>query len=474
MATTSVTIPIIITASGPQPTPPATLQTTLTNTVLAIDPGFTNNLPGLLIEDISSTDLGAVTLMDSARVEVINSLTPLGANIFLLNQLGQIYGVPLGLGSNTSVYVVFSGTVGFVIKNGFTVSNGVYQYIVQQPGIIDGSGSSLPLYAVATQAGIWPVPSGSVTQLITSVPSGVTLSVTNPETGTPGSTQQSWSSYRSQVLQAGLAASQGMSRYVKTLLGNVPGVQPNLVSMRQQTGGGWEVICGGGDSYQIALAIWQSISDISTLVGSVNQATGITNANPGVVTTSLWNNVTNGSSITIAGATPTAFNGTYTATVITPTTFSIGVDTTGFGTYVSGGVVTPNARNITININDYPDTYDVLFVNPPAQTVTIGLTWNTTSTNYVSPTSVAAAGQLALANYVNNLPVGQPMNLFELQAVFQESIADIVPTPLLTRMVFTVDIDGVSVPPQSGTGIIAGDPESYFSTTTASITITQG
>lgn len=542
----AVNIPIVVTAAGAQPTPPSSLQSTLTSAVLAVDPGYTANLPGLLIEDINSTDLGAVTLLDSARVESINCLSPVTANVFLMQQLGtQVYGVQPGAASNTSVYVVFTGTVGFTVGVGFTVSDGVYQYVVQQAGIVATGGSTSPLYALATQSGTWAVPANSVTQLITSVPSGVTLSVTNPESGTPGATAQDYTLYRSQVLQAGLAASQGMGRYLKTLLGNVPGVQQNLISVRQQDGGGWEVIVGGGDPYEVANAIWQALFDVSSLAPSINEITGITLADTGVVTTTLWNNVVTGTTITISGSANTAFNGTYYATVLTPTTFSLGeistasgsnttsqavinltaapnanviagatvtdlttgqsigtvqstgatsvtlaanlahavnngdtvlfsVNTTSFGAYTSGGVVTPNARNISVSINDYPDTYTVTFVNPPGQPVTIDLTWNTTATNTVSAAAVSAAGQSALAAYVNNLAVGQPMNLFELQTVFQASIATIIPPPLLTRMVFAVTIDGESVSPSSGTGIIAGDPEGYFTTNIGAITITQG
>jgi hypothetical protein len=115
----------------------------------------------------------------------------------------------------------------------------------------------------------------------------------------------------------------------------------------------WEVICGGGDPYQIANAIYQSVPDISMLTGSVLAVTSITNANPGVVTVDLNHGYSTGQVVTIAGVTPSTFNGTYTITVLSEKSFSIGVDTTTFGTYVSGGVVTPNLRNITVSLNNY-------------------------------------------------------------------------------------------------------------------------
>jgi hypothetical protein len=466
---------IVVTAAGAQPTPPAALLAQLLALVAATNPGYTANLPGSLIEDISSTDVGALTLIDASAVDTINSLNPFGANLFLLYQLGEkIYGVQQGQSTNTSVYCVFSGSVGFPIAVGFTVSDGLHQYTVQDGGIIGSGGSSAPLFCLATVAGSWAVPASTVTQLITSVPDTISLSVTNPEAGLPGAGTQTEASYRSQVLQAGLAASQGMTRYLKTLLGNVLGVQPRLVSARQITGGGWEIIVGGGDPYEVAYAIFEALFDISTLKGSVISVVGVTRANPGVVTTDLNHGYTTGQTIQIANSNPTNYNGSYTATVLTEKTFSIGTDTTGFPAYVGDAFVTPNSRNLSVTINDYPDVYTIPIVIPPQQSVAISLTWNTTSTNAINPTAVSQLGSQAISDYVNSIAVGVPINLFELQTVFQVAVANLIPTVQLTRMVFSVSINGVGVAPESGTGIIAGDPESYFLTTPDTITITQG
>jgi hypothetical protein len=66
------------------------------------------------------------------------------------------------------------------------------------------------------------------------------------------------------------------------------------------------------------------------------------------------------------------------------------------------------------------------------------------------------------------------MNLFELQNTFQNAVSSIIPPQNLTRMVFSVNINGVGVSPESGTGIIAGDPESFFFAVNAGIVISQG
>ncbi len=471
-------LPTVMAPSGLQPIPPTTILQNLLASVSATNPGYTANLPGTLVEDISSTDVAAIVEMDSFRVELINSITPFGANPFLLNQLGQIYGVGIAAATTTSVNVVFSGPAGYIIAAGFLVTDGTFQYSTQEAAIISGAtGNSLPVTAFGTVSGSWAVLAGTVTQLATSVPSGFNVTVTNPSPGTPGIAAETESSYRTRVLQAGLAASQGMPRFLKTLVGNVPGVQQNLISVAQQTGGGWEVIVGGGDTFQVALAIFQAIGDPSTIVGSVMSITNITNANPAVVTTVLNHGYSNGQIVT-----PFNVLGMYqingvalTVTVIDEKNFSTGLNTaTGYSPYMSGGYLTPNLRNNFVSIVDYPDTYQIVYVSPPQQTVAITVTWNTSAVNFVGGAAVEQLGNPALVDYVNSIAVGQPMNLFELQSTFQTAIESVLSPALLTRMIFAVSINGVGTAPTGGTGIIAGDPESFMFTNSTLVVIEQG
>jgi hypothetical protein len=473
-----VDIPTVVTAAGLQPIPPSDIHDNLIALVAETNPGYTANLPGSLVEDISSTDVAALVQMDQMRVELINSLNPRTANLCLLIQLGLIYGVTLGTATNTSVFVVFSSpNVGFVIAKGFTVSDGSHQYVVQDGGVINSGGESEPLFAVATETGTWAVPDNTVTQLVTSVPSTITLTVNNPESGTPSGGAETISSFRSRVLQAGLAASMGMARYLKTLLSQVPGVQPRLISVRQQSGTnpGWIVLCGGGDPYEIAYAIYTALFDISALVGSTAEVVDFTATNPGVVESSVATGYTNGQSVIVSGVTPSNYDGTYSITVIDDTHFSVGVDTSGFPAYVSGGVLSPPpASNLSVSLIDYPDTYSVSYVNPPAQSVSITVTWNTTATNFINPAAIAAAATPALVDYVNSIPVGLPINEFELTTAFQTAIQDLLNPQLLTRVVYSVSIDSVVTAPEAGTGIVVGDPNSYFLTDETLIVVEQG
>lgn len=474
--------PLTFTSSGPQPQSPVSLYGQIITNAESLVPGASLNLPGALLDDVAGTDTAALVLIDQARVDALNSISPFTANPWVLLQLGQIY---LGLGStsapasNTAVYVVFTGPVGFIIPVGFIVSDGTYQYTVQDGGVIETGETSAPLFCLATQSGSWAVPANSVTQLVTSIPSGlpIAVTVTNPLAGTPGADAQTEADFRAQVMQAGLVGSTGMPNMLRTLLQKVPGVQARLISIRQQPGA-WEIIVGGtGDPYAIGNAIFQALFDISTLTGSVLAVTGITNANPAVVTTNLnhgFNATQPG--VEINGAVGiSGVNGVLvTATTITENSFSIPIDTTSSGAWTNGGVVTPNFRNVSVSLNDYPDTYTVPFVVPPMQTVTMTVTWNTSSPNFVSPSGVAQLVQPAIAAYINSIVVGAPINVLELNQAFLTAVSGILNPTLVTRLIFTVSINGIVTDPVTGTETIVGDPESYFACAASGIVVIQG
>jgi hypothetical protein len=257
------------------------------------------------------------------------------------------------------------------------------------------------VFCVATVAGDWSVPPNSVTTIVTSVPSPTVLTCTNPLAGIPSTGPESPASYRASVIQAELAAATGMPTLLRTALGNVTGVLKRLVGIRQE-GDGWEIIVGGGDPYEVAYAIFSSLFDITTLIGS---------------------------------ATP--------------------------------------SRNETVSIDNFPDTYTVVFVNPEQQEVAVSLVWDTTSPNFVSDAAIAALGAPALLDYVNAIFVGQPINLFEMQRVFQEAVATVLPAYLLSRIDIEIDIDGVPTPPEPDTGLIFGDPEGYFLSNLSLISVTR-
>lgn len=409
MTTFSWQFPIVITSEGLTPQSTASLASQVQANALANSPGITQNLPGSLISDMEGTVVAALSVMDQQRVESVNSLTPYGCNVSMLSQLGKLYlgqSQP-GLATNTSVNVVFSApnNIGWVIPNGFLISDGTYTYQIQVGGVIGSSGNSSSITAIAVQAGSWSVPENTAFTAVSSVPTTVSIaSITNPVTGSPAGTAETWGSFRARVLQAGLAACVATPRFIKTLIGALLGAQANLISVQSASGGLRIVVGGSADTYEIANAIFMAVANIATLQGSA----------------------------------------------------------------------VSSSRNVTVSLTDFPDTYGLLYVAAPVQTVTMSVTWNTTLSNFTGGGAFPSLVQQPLVDYLNGLGIGQVINVMEMNEIFQQAVEDVLDSQFLTRLVFDVYINSTLVNPASGTYAISGDPESSFYAQTTGITIQQG
>ena len=397
-------LPVVMTTAGAVPTDPDTLRTQIVDAVTASDPDFTANLPASMVEDAVSTAVYAVAVSDQARVELINSLTPAGANEFILGQLGQVYGVRMGLPTNVSALVTFSGTVGYTISQGFLITDGSYVYQTQATVTIGSTGSSVPVLAIALAPSATVPAAGAINQTVTSVPSQYTVTVTNPAAGTPAATPETYQSYRGRTMAAGLAASVSTGRFIRTLVAQVPGVSPQLIGVQTGSPGIRVIVGGSGDEYAVANAILQSVSDPTLLVGSA----------------------------------------------------------------------VSSSRNVTASVSDYPDTYPVVYVTPPAQTVTLTATWNTSLASFSGGDTFQALAAPVLAQYVANLPIGAPINELEMTYIFQQAVAAQIDPNLITRLVFSVYINGTLTAPASGYASVFGDPEGYFTCSSTGVTVTQG
>jgi hypothetical protein len=475
-------LPLVMTAQGLQPAAPSDLRASLIALVSAIVPDYTANLPGSLIEDISSTDVFALVESDSFLVDLVNSVTPYGANAFLLNQLGILYGVDHQPITNTAVYVIFSGPPGYVVNQGFVVGDGTYQYVCQSGGICGLDGNTLPIYALATVTGAWEVLENTVVQMLTSVPGGIELSVTNPVAGIPSLSGEPISIFRERCFTAGLAASTGMARYLKTLCGNIPGVQSRLVSV-QTVENQYVVICGGGDPYQVAYAIWMADFYTPGLTGSTIWIDNMTNTNPIVVTTAFNHNLSTGDVITIMDNVGMPYLNGHQFTVTRlddsdsrkDTVFTINADGTPMSSYQRGGYITPNPINAYITVSDFPDTFVIPFVIPPQERVDITVVWRTDSPNYVAADAIAQAAIPEIVAYVNSLPAGTtPINLNVLNKVFLDSVASILVGEYIIDIEWAISINEIGRSPVGGTQVIFGDPYSYFYTENGKIQVLKG
>jgi hypothetical protein len=94
----------------------------------------------------------------------------------------------------------------------------------------------------------------------------ITLTCTNPVAGTPGGAPETNYEFRERVWEAQMSTVQGYPGFIRQKLTDLSNVQARLVSV-VQSGNAWIVMCGGGDIYEMAGAIYKSAGDISRLKG---------------------------------------------------------------------------------------------------------------------------------------------------------------------------------------------------------------
>jgi hypothetical protein len=323
--------------------------------------------------------------------------------------------------------------------------------------------------------------------MITSVPGSIPLTVTNPVDGIPSLTGEPISIFRERCFTAGLAASTGMARYLKTLCGNVLGVLNRLIAVQVQDNN-YIVIVGGGDPYQVAYAIWQADFFTEGLSGATIKIENISNTNPVVVTTTANHNLSDGDIEVIAGVIGMmGINGieypitTYrTAFPSSPgpipdRMFTIPVDGTQMGPYMQGGTVTPNPINTYISVADFPDSYIIPYVIPPQEKVFVQVVWRTDSPNFVSSDAIATAAIPEIVDYINSLPAGTtPINLNVLNKVFLDAVSSVLVGEYIIDLEWAISINGIPFSPQDGTQVIFGDPFSYFYTENGQVQVLKG
>ncbi|MBR8264982.1 baseplate J/gp47 family protein [Burkholderia cenocepacia] len=268
-----------ITASGLVPRDPADIQADIVARVSKARPGYTANVPGSMVDDIIGTDVAAVTLMEQARVDTINSLTSPTAQPYILNQMAIQLGIQPGTTTNGSVDVVASNsTPGFVFNKGFIVSDGSKQYVLTTPTAVRQDGTTGLMNFVCQTAGTFAIPAGTVTIPVTPLPNGITVKLTNPQDGVPGAAQEDIAAFRARVLETQRAVSQGFLTTLRTSLQQVPGVSSRLISIAytgSDTTAGYRVIVGGGDDTDVATAIFTSMFDIPALMKSADNTRNV-------------------------------------------------------------------------------------------------------------------------------------------------------------------------------------------------------
>lgn len=436
------------------PTEQSVLQNNLQTLATQLSPGLTTNLSSTLIEDITSSVVAALLQMDQMKVAAVNAISPLNAPSDMLDGFGEIYGVKRGQGANPSVYVNLTGTAGLFLAKGFQFTDGQYLFETQENVTIPSTGFLPNLYILATTTGGYTIPPYSVTQVVGAIPRGYTLSVENTQFGTMGEDPENDADYRARVLQAGMATCQGTPGFIKTCLQKVPNIISRSIAVKMvrdvnDAPVGYSVMADGGDPSQIAGAIYESCFDLLNLRKSVNTIAAIERGNPCTITTEMTHGLKSGQNITISGVNgPSMVNGNFVVTVNDGSHFTIPVDTTSAPLYTGGGILETNARDMSATITDGNDNYVIPFIRPLKQQVRIICHWQTSAINIIDNDSATQLCAPSLANYINSIQGGDPINLLQLGTVFEAAILQLIPSNLITELSFEIYLDDVLSSPR--------------------------
>lgn len=463
---------VVFDKSGPVALTASELREKIVTYAKSASPGFTDDLPGSLIEDIVSTTVGALLTCDAARVDVLNSIGPRTGNEFVLNDLAAQYGVPPiqdeGL---TTVNIEFSGPAGFNIPRGFIISDGTHQYSIRKDVIIPASKKTSLITAYGTVSGVWDIPANTVTNIVTSVPKGISLTVNNPSSGIPGSDKETVFDFRSRVWDAGMATVFALPKTIRTELSKVENVNPRLVSV-VQADNGFIIMCGGGDVYEMAGAIFNSSGDFTKLKGVDLTIESFTTGKTTTIKTVYTHGYSTGQRVQISGvkSIPGLAGKTYVATVLSPWEFTIPYNSSS-DTWDETGVVLPNFRNQLVAVNDWPDEYEIPFVIPLEQVVEIEYQWRTDGNNYLNSETIISLVSEPTIAYINDLYAGNPININSLKNTFLSAIEDTINRDKFTYLRAVVIVNGVITDPDPSTDIISGDKYSYWFAKSDSVSV---
>ena len=111
-------------------------------------------------------------------------------------------------------------------------------------------------------------------------------------------------------------------------------------------------------------------------------------------------------------------------------------------------------RTVSITV---ADVYQVPFVIPSSQNVMVLITSNTVSDDYVDPAGIAMAVQQNVADYINSIEVGHPINLLRIQDIFTSSVKLLVDATLISTISVSIGINGHIVLPAKDTSPVYGD-----------------
>lgn len=231
-----------------------------------------SNLPSSIQNNLIDEASIIVNEFEDMISNAMNGISPAYANDFIIAQLGAAFGVKRKDKSLQNVTIKYRGLAGVVIPSGSQVSSedGMYIFSTSEQAVIRADGTA-QVNAIADDYYDKIIDAHVLNVMITDIMN--IDSCDNPNSSSEPILEESITEYRARVQNKCLANRSGTVAVLHDNLLNVDGVSSRLITYRTDTEikEGYkintiEIVCGGGDDYEVAEAVFNSILFTENLV----------------------------------------------------------------------------------------------------------------------------------------------------------------------------------------------------------------
>lgn len=243
---------------------PTEIRDDILNQAISNVEGFTN-LPSGIQNNLIDESVIVISEIQDMLSNVMNSVSPLYANDFMVLELGAAFGLKIKDKALPNTTITFYGLAGVVIPEGLEVGNadGSKKFVTTKSDIINASGE-VSIYCEGADYYDTPTPANTLNVLLNQVLN--VTSCTNLNDAIETTPAETISEFRSRFQIRALANRSGTVATLDNVLKEIEGTVDRLCTYKASqiveegvSKAVLEIIVGGGDDYSVALAIFNSI-----------------------------------------------------------------------------------------------------------------------------------------------------------------------------------------------------------------------
>lgn len=240
---------------------PTVIRERLLNQAIEKVKGFTN-LPSGIQNNLLDESVLDIAEIQDMLANVMNSISPSYANDFIVRELGAAFGLKIKDKALSNTTITFYGLPGVVIPEGVAIGNadGSKKFITTKSDIINAAGQ-VSIYCEGADYYDTPTPANTLNVLLNKVLN--VTSCTNLNNAVESTPAETISEFRGRFQTRAQANRSGTVATLDNALKEVEGTVDRLCTYKDSQiikdgvkEAVIEVVVGGGNDYQVALAIF--------------------------------------------------------------------------------------------------------------------------------------------------------------------------------------------------------------------------